>query len=89
MSHIDTLQVYKEYIAAGYTEAQSSAAVKALNASFDSVVTKDELRSALKDLEKDLKFFILWVIGGAFAAAFLIPVLQTLPNIITKLVERI
>lgn len=58
MAHIDTLQVYKEYLAGGYTESQAITAVKALNASFDSVATKEDLHHLEKRIDSkfDTKF---------------------------------
>jgi hypothetical protein len=69
MSHIDTLKVYKDYLAAGYTEKQAVIAVDSLNASFDSVVTTKDL----KILENDLKIFFTWEIAGVFLIAFVLP----------------
>lgn len=75
MAHIDTLQVYKEYIQAGYTESQATAAVKTLNASFDGVATKNDLNHLenkvdlkLDALEKDLKYFFISFIVGSIHA---------------------
>ncbi len=58
MAHIDTLQTYKEYLNSGYTETQAITAVKALNASFDSVATKEDLNNLEKriDAKFDAKF---------------------------------
>ncbi len=54
MTHIDTLEVYREYIAAGYTENQAVTAVKVLNASFNGVATKEDLNLLEEKLETRL-----------------------------------
>ena len=61
MAHIDTLQVYKEYLSGGYTESQAITALKALNASFDGVATKEDLNSLEKRIDSkfDTKFGML------------------------------
>lgn len=74
MAHIDTLSVYREYLTAGYTDTQSEAAVRALNASFDGVATKDDLTNAIEKLEKHLKIFFSYLVGGTLLIAYIIPI---------------
>lgn len=69
MGHIDTLQVYKDYLKAGYTDEQADCAVHALNASFDSVVTRDYLDSKLR---------LIYLIGAAIFTVCCIPILEKL-----------
>ena len=54
MAHIDTLKAYKQYLEAGYTEDQAVTAVQALNSSFDTVATKEDIRALEKDLHKEI-----------------------------------
>jgi hypothetical protein len=44
-----------------------------LNASFDHVATKDDLAQGLAGLEKDLKIFFGYAIGGSLLTAFIFP----------------
>lgn len=74
MAHIDTLQVYKEYLSGGYTESQAITAVKALNTSFDGVATKEDLNSLEKRI--DSKFNTIEKIGGSCCIAIIILLLK-------------
>lgn len=85
MSHIDTLKVYEELVESGVPEQQAKAHVHLLNASFDSVATKDDLlrmEVATKQdfirLEKDIdsKFKYVYVLGAAIFAVSSIPIIQ-------------
>ena len=72
MEHVNTLKMYKDYVAAGYTDAQASIAVESLNASFDTVVTKDYLRQELAilkgEIRSDMAFMIILPIFVAMVA---------------------
>ena len=73
MAHIDTLEMYQGYLQAGYTNTQAVAAVKALNASFDSVATKGDLKNAVENLEKDLKIFFVFLVLGSIVVTYIMP----------------
>ncbi len=84
MAHIDTLEMYREYLGAGYSEAQAVTAVKALNSSFDGVATKQDLSVLEKDLknnvkqqikrsEYSLKSFVAKLIFGSLILGFILP----------------
>ena len=86
MAHIDTLAMYREYLAAGYTEDQSVAAVNVLSLSIDGIATKEDLRELEKDLkgemhtqinnlERDLKYFFIKTIGSSVIATVLMPII--------------
>lgn len=88
MAQIDTLKVYKKYLEAGYTEDQAVTAVQALNSSFDTVATKNDILNLEKDLYKEIKtleksidskfntikskFNIIEKIGGSFCISIII-----------------
>lgn len=55
MSHIDTLTVFEELVAAGVPELQAKAQVHTLNTSLDGVATKEDLRLGLAMTKEDLK----------------------------------
>jgi len=93
VEHVDTLQMYKEYMASGYTEEQATTAVISLNKSFDSVVTakdikilENEILSAIDVLQKEFKHEVKWmwrsmcIIGGLCA----VPVLERLIHLIPR-----
>ncbi len=69
MSHIDTLRVYKEYVKVGYSPDQAEAAVQALDYAIDGVATKSDLML----LEKDLKIFFGYLVGGTFLVTLAFP----------------
>lgn len=84
MAHIDTLEMYREYLSAGYSENQAVAAVKALNSSFDGVATKQDLiilekdikadvRQQIKESEYSLKMFVASIVGGSLILGFILP----------------
>jgi hypothetical protein len=86
MAHTDTLGMYKNYIAGGYSDEQATAAVQCLESSFNRVATKDDLNdlerdfnislhNGLNNLEKDLKIFLAYVLGGTLMVAFIVPLL--------------
>lgn len=59
MAHIDTLQTFDRLVASGVAPDQARTHSEILNASFDSVATKEDLKLGLQSLEKDLKFFFI------------------------------
>jgi hypothetical protein len=71
MSHIDTLQAYEDLVRSGIGEPQAKAQVHALNAAFDGVATKADLQM----LEKDLKIFFVYLVGGTLLVGLLIPII--------------
>jgi len=71
MEHINTLDMYRQYLSAGYTEQQAVAAVRALDSSLNDLVTKDDLNSGLQKLENDLKLYVGRIIGSTIGGSFL------------------
>lgn len=81
MAHINTLEYYDELVASGFTTDMARAQVKALNSSFDNVVTKDFLETKLNELEKRLENFMFKTIGGTLALYVVIPIILRLCKI--------
>lgn len=75
MAHIDTLKEYKTLIARGYSEEKAEAAVHLVENSVNDLVTKDILEISLNKLEKDLKIFFAYTLGGTLLTAILFPTL--------------
>ena len=73
MAHIDTLQAFEDLVASGISEQQAKAQVKTLNNALDGLATKEDLNVGLQTLEKDLKVFFGYAIGGSLLTAFLLP----------------
>jgi hypothetical protein len=65
MRHIDTLKIYKDHLAGGFTEQESMAATKALDEAeimfrcssdnIDELATKKDLKIALLEFAKEYK----------------------------------
>jgi hypothetical protein len=82
MANIDTLQMYKEYLEGGYTEAQAMTAVKSLGVYHsdlatkeDLLLTKNEFTNGLQMLEKDLKIFFVYSLGSTLLVGFILPII--------------
>lgn len=87
MSHLDTLKIYKEHLAAGFTEQEAVAATKALDSAFDGLdsVRKAELDYSIQSIRTDFahafdllrKDFagIKWMVFG-MGALFAVPIIQ-------------
>ena len=55
MAHIDTLETFDKLVESGIPESQARAQINALEKSFDSVATKDDLNLMEKDLKREIK----------------------------------
>lgn len=81
MSHIDTLQVYEDLKESGVSEKEAKAHVKALNASFDTVVTESNLKNELLNLEHRLKMFFVYLVGGSLLLTLFMPIIKKVLHI--------
>jgi hypothetical protein len=87
--HILTLEMYDNYLAAGYSEKEARCAVYTLNASFNDFACKlDEFatKEARFEAKLDAKINMLIKLGGAMFLVFCVPLLQkiavSVPDII-------
>jgi hypothetical protein len=93
--HILTLEMYDNYLAAGYSEKDARCAVYTLNASFndfacklDEFATKEDIDNleARFEAKLDAKINMLIKLGGAMFLVFCVPLLQkiavSVPDII-------
>lgn len=78
MSHINTLRIYEDLITSGIPEKQAKAQVHAIENFITDLATKDDLSSVMKMLEKDLKIFFGYLVGGTIIIAILIPIILKL-----------
>lgn len=71
MAHIDTLKYYEELIKSGQTEAEARAHVYTLHVALNDLVTKEDLKTEIQNLENriDTKFETIEKVGGAFCIA--------------------
>lgn len=89
MSHIDTLEVYKDYLKSGYTDQQADCAVHALSDAFDGIdaVRKAELDYIIADTKNGILYQIellrkdfaglRWLVIG-MGGLFAIPIMQSI-----------
>jgi len=70
MQHTDTLKIYKLLLNGGFTESQAEAQINSMDISLDHVATRGDLLT----LEKDLKIFFAYLVGGTVLLAILLPV---------------
>ena len=54
---MNTLKMYDDFLANGYSEVQARCAVNNFDLIIDDLATKDDLKQAIKQLESDLKIF--------------------------------
>jgi len=73
--NIDTLEAYDDLIKAGVPDLQARAQIYNMSKATDDLITSKELKLALEMLEKDLKIFFVYIVGGALAANMVIPLL--------------
>jgi hypothetical protein len=79
MTHsVDTLQVYEELTSSGFSEQQAKANIKAMGYFISDLATKTDIRL----LEKDLKIFFGYLVGGTIIVAVLIPVILKFADIL-------
>ena len=74
MAHIDTLKTFDKLVASGVAPEQARMHSDILNASFDHVATKDDL----KMLEKDLKYFFINSFVGFIYAPVIVGIIIAL-----------
>jgi hypothetical protein len=85
MSHIDTLEVYKDYLKAGYTDKEADCAVHALSDAFDGIdsVKKAELDYILLSIKTDFDLLrkdfagLRWIVIG-MGGLFAVPIIQSM-----------
>lgn len=85
MSHIDTLQVYKDALGAGYTEEQALYQAHILDKSFDSsnFATKEDLGTLKQHMDHHYELIkkdfagLRWLVLG-MGALFAVPIIQNL-----------
>ena len=75
MAHIDTLKAFRELVASGMPEKQAEAQVSVLDSSLRDATEDLATKKDLEILEKDLKVFFGYTVGGSFLALFLAPLL--------------
>ena len=84
MAHIDVFQHYDNLMAAGVSEAQAKEQARALNSALDGLVTKEDLKYELNNLESkleskiDSKFNILFILGGLMFLINTLPMIEYL-----------
>jgi hypothetical protein len=75
MEHVTTLEMYEDLINGGVDPKLARTQALTLNKFMSNAVTKDLLKIELTLLEKDLKIFIIQVVGGALTVAFILPMI--------------
>jgi len=74
MSNIDTLNAFDDLIMSGTPEGQARAQIKLLCESLDKSLNKVATKDDLLLLEKDLKIFFVYLVGGTILAAIILPI---------------
>ena len=81
MSHINTVRIYRNALDSGFTEEQALCQAEQAFSQFElfqgslnGFVTLNDLRSEVQILEKDLKVFFGYLVGGTIFVAVLIPI---------------
>lgn len=75
MANINTLEYFDNLVRAGVSEREARANVENLNSSLDHLATKEDLNLMAEKIERNLKIFFGYIIGGTFLATILIPIL--------------
>jgi hypothetical protein len=73
METVNTLQHFLDLKSGGIPDEQAKTQAFALNKALYGFATKDDLAQGLAGLEKDLKIFFGYAIGGSLLTAFIFP----------------
>lgn len=77
MSHIDTLKAYDELILSGTPDKQAREQIGFFTSSIEGLATKEDLKTAINMLEKDIKLFIASLVGITVILSIILPIATT------------